>query len=1070
MISSRVLGRLLAFFCSMVMLPAGLAQTVTLLPGTLPFGTLPVFTTSGVKKVTLSNTGTLAVTVTGIGITGPFAQTNNCVGTLAAHAKCTISLTFSPLVVAPVTGSLTVNDNAGIGTQTVALTGSGVAQITLTPSSIAFGSIIVGVPSAPKAAKLINNLSGPLSIASAISSLPDFAVQSGCGPQIPAKGSCAITVTFTPASVGVKTGTLTLNDSANTSPDTVKLNGTGVAVSLLSISVLPAAPSVGLHATQQFQALGNYNNGTHQDVTASAAWTSSSTAIATIGNVAGTKGLLTGVTIGTTSVSAKLGVVSGSTTATVVPVLTSIAVTPGSAEVVAGTAQQFTATGNYNNGTQANLTATVAWGSSNPVVASISASGLAATATPGQITVTASLGPIAGTAQLVVDPATLTSITVTPGIRFVGVGSNRQFTATGSFTDGTSKNLTSSVIWTSTNPLYATVDSFGLATSTGGGAANIVATAGTVSGFSTLSGVTGGFVDCDARPRDMKVLVVTNGQSEPDFPAITQALDYRGTPYTVFDMAAPGATIAPEFMANGCHGLFQGVIFTVAGNRYGLSGIGNVDTYEHDFQVRHLNWYSFPGTDFGLNAPTGSINAVPPTPYPATYTPDGAAIFPYANTANPLIINYSNIYLTTAFNGATPLLTDASGNALAVVYNPPWGSYQQLTLTLDSNPELMHDLVLSQGLVNWVTQGMFLGERHTYYTPQVDDYFIDDAEWLTTTPCNSPSDQTGATYRMNAADVTALVNWQTAKQSQLVTSNFVLHMAFNGFGAQPGSYTPDDLTPASQSSQAFFKWISHTFDHTNLDHVNNATATTEITQNNATAVTLGLSSYDPQNMVTPDISGLTNPAFLKAAVDNGIHYLVSDTSIAGYQNPTPNTGIPNPLQPSILMLPRHPNNLFFNVSIPDDWTAEYGCIYPQLAYNYQQILDNISDSFVTNMLKGDIDAEQFHQPNLRAYDGTHSLLGDLSDLTFTKYSNLVSFPILSPTENVIGGKMAARAQYNGAGVTASYIPHQRIMITAQRAVTVPVTGLVSATQENYGGQPISYVDVAAGQTVALPLP
>jgi hypothetical protein len=112
----------------------------------------------------------------------------------------------------------------------------------------------------------------------------------------------------------------------------------------------------------------------------------------------------------------------------------------------------------------------------------------------------------------------------------------------------------------------------------------------------------------------------------------------------------------------------------------------------------------------------------------------------------------------------------------------------------------------------------------------------------------------------------------------------------------------------------------------------------------------------------------------------------------------------------------------------------------------------------------------FHQPNLRAYDATHSILGDLIDATTAKYGSLVTLPVLSLTEDVIGAKMASRAQYNAAGVTASFIPHQRVIITAVQAATVPVTGLPGATAETYGSETISHVDVAAGQTVNLPLP
>ena len=110
------------------------------------------------------------------------------------------------------------------------------------------------------------------------------------------------------------------------------------------------------------------------------------------------------------------------------------------------------------------------------------------------------------------------------------------------------------------------------------------------------------------------------------------------------------------------------------------------------------------------------------------------------------------------------------------------------------------------------------------------------------------------------------------------------------------------------------------------------------------------------------------------------------------------------------------------------------------------------------------------QPNLHAFTGTHTLLGDLVDATFDKYNSLMTLPVVTMSEEKIGQKMAARAQYNSAGVTARLIPHQRIMITAQQASTVPVTGLPGDQAENYGGQPISYVNVNAGETVTLPVP
>jgi hypothetical protein len=1045
------------------------AQTAQLSPTSLKFGNQAVGFTTVQKTVTLTNTGTAALVIGGVTTSGDFATNNLCPGSLAPNGSCKINVTFTPTVAGIRAGTLTLTDNAGSGTQTVPLSGTGVPPVALSPTSLAFASSLVGVSASPKTIKLTNNLTFTLMLSNMATASADFTFQNGCGSQVAPHKTCYITVTFTPTAAGTRSDALTFSDNAVPSSQSIPLTGKGIAPTLVSIAVLPANANVGIGTTQPYQAIGKYNNNATSDITASVTWATADPSIATIG---ASSGLLSGIKGGATTVTAKHGTgtktITGSTTVTIVPVLTSITVTPNTATVPAGIPQQFTATGFYNDSSQRDLTTTASWGSSNLTVASISVTGRAATAAPGQTTISAAVGSISGTAVLTVTPASLQYITVTPaGYTYVGVGSNKQYTATGTFTDGSTRPLTNSVVWSSSDAAVATIDSYGLATSTGAGPATLTATAGTISDSATLSGVTGGFVSCDARILDMQVLVVTSGKSEADFPAITQALDYLGTPYTVLDISTTGNIIPSGRLSNGCHGYFQGVIFTFGNNRYNISNIADLDTYESQFNVRQLNWFVYPDPNFGLSYLSGM--SASSTPYNFHYEAAAGSIFPYANVTNPVGITNAFIYLSAAANGSTPLLTDDSGNVLAAVYNTPFAG-QYLSLGFDSNQYLTHDLVLSYGLINWVTQGMFLGEHHTYFTPQVDDYFIDDSEWTPGLDCSTNPDGTGTLIRINAADLSAFLTWQSTTQSHPVSSNFLVSMAFNGFGAQPGSYPNDDLTPATQTNQAAFNWINHTFDHTNLNNVDYTTAVSEITQNNSTATSLGFTNYTPANMVTPDISGLSNTAFLQAAVDNGVHYLVSDTSRAGESNPTPNTGIINQYQPSILEIPRHPNNLFFNVASPDDWTAEYNCIYPQLGYNYTQILDNISDSFLANMLKGDQDPEMFHQPNLHAYDGTHSLLGDLIDMTFTKYTNLVNFPILSPTEDVIGTKMANRAQYNLAGVTASFIAHQRIMITALQTATVPVTGLSTTGAETYDGQTISHLSLTGGQTLTLPIP
>ena len=137
---------------------------------------------------------------------------------------------------------------------------------------------------------------------------------------------------------------------------------------------------------------------------------------------------------------------------------------------------------------------------------------------------------------------------------------------------------------------------------------------------------------------------------------------------------------------------------------------------------------------------------------------------------------------------------------------------------------------------------------------------------------------------------------------------------------------------------------------------------------------------------------------------------MSDTSIAGYNNPSPNAGIYNSIQPSILMIPRHPTNLFYNVSNQGDWTAEYNCMYASYwGHNltYAQILDQESQMMLVNILKGDIDPYMFHEENMRSYDSKgDTILGDLLNATLQKYKQYYNLPLQALMQEKLGQKVA----------------------------------------------------------------
>jgi uncharacterized protein YjdB len=293
------------------------------------------------------------------------------------------------------------------------------------------------------------------------------------------------TITSSGMATAVATGSTTVTATMGALSGTATLTIAAPAKTLASIAVSPATATIATGATQQFAATATYSDGSTANVTTSAAWVSSKPAVATI-NAAG---LASALSSGSTTVTATLTGVSGTAAVTVPqpppPVtVTSIAVTPPTASIAAGATQQFVATATYSNGTTGNVTTTATWTSSKPTVATV-ASGLATAVAAGSTTLTATLNGINGTATLTVTPI-LTSISVSPAAPSISVGATQQFAATGTYSDGSTKPLTTAT-WTAANPAIATISASGLATAVASGGTKITASSNGISGSTTLT-------------------------------------------------------------------------------------------------------------------------------------------------------------------------------------------------------------------------------------------------------------------------------------------------------------------------------------------------------------------------------------------------------------------------------------------------------------------------------------------------------------------------------------------------------------------------------------------------------
>lgn len=210
---------------------------LTVSPASLSFPSEPLNTASTAQTVTVSNIGTSPVQISSIAISGDFSQTNACPASLAPGSSCAIQVAFSPTVIGTGAGSLSIT-SGGLPTLAVALTGTGVNPLSISPASLSFLSQPLNTTSTAQTVTISNISTSPVLISS-ITISGDFFQTNSCGTSVAANTSCAIEVTFRPTVLGTRSGSLSIT-SGGLPTLAVPLTGTGVDP---QISVNPAAVS-----------------------------------------------------------------------------------------------------------------------------------------------------------------------------------------------------------------------------------------------------------------------------------------------------------------------------------------------------------------------------------------------------------------------------------------------------------------------------------------------------------------------------------------------------------------------------------------------------------------------------------------------------------------------------------------------------------------------------------------------------------------------------------------------------------------------------------------------------------
>ena len=279
-------------------------------------------------------------------------------------------------------------------------------------------------------------------------------------------------------SVGTSAITATLDSVNASSPLTVS------PAVLVSLVMSENHATIPLGTTAQFTAKGVYTDGSQQDLTNSVSWTAAPSGVVSISS----SGLATGRAVGAATVSATSGSVSSTGALTVSAAgLVSIVMSENHATIPLGTTAQFMAKGVYTDGSTQDLTNSVSWTSLPSGILSINSSGLAMGKAIGAATVSAKSGSVSGTGTLTVSAAVLTSIGVVSALQAMPVGSKQQLTAIGTFSDGSTSNLTASVAWSSASADIVSISPNGLAAANSIGNTTVSATSAAITGIVPLA-------------------------------------------------------------------------------------------------------------------------------------------------------------------------------------------------------------------------------------------------------------------------------------------------------------------------------------------------------------------------------------------------------------------------------------------------------------------------------------------------------------------------------------------------------------------------------------------------------
>jgi hypothetical protein len=418
---------------------------------------------------------------------------------------------------------------------------------------------------------------------------------------------------------------------------------------------------------------------------------------------------------------------------------------------------------------------------------------------------------------------------------------------------------------------------------------------------------------------------------------------------------------------------------TVAGKvRYSLTALQakELARYQRKFRVRSVSLSSLPAEVTGMAASKvapatddelqldHSVEAADPALVSGlSIGMNGLAHFPGEIVNTKKLQAFS--YFKQSVNGV--MSRSVSGVVESV------GLFKNLHLFVKPALDSPASLTLATAWINWLTQGLFVGQRRIYLNVHVDDMYLPSR--MNTVPGVPDSI---ANFRISDADLEYFVQSKNTDLLKLTENpDYKIEIAFNGKGIfEHGGYGNDKLYLKSKERLTDYYWVTHTYSHLLLNTSTFEQTDEELKNNIAVAKVLMHGHedlYSWNSMVTPGISGLFNKPALKAMKANGIYHIVGDNSLPELLPPNPQSAywttekVNN--EPGVLIMPREATNIDWNVSLPEESVKYYRETYPdQPNANFDDVMNAEAKMFLPNLLNYREVPYMFHQANMRVFD------------------------------------------------------------------------------------------------------